>query len=657
MLVAEATSVTTPADRRESARRQADALIDAGRALAELQTVLGRLDRRRTIGGHVDALRRTLHRLRLRPVLAGDDTTMAARRDSRAWERLQQTLATLGGLARELALAPVALPEFLRLVLAALEPQEVEDRAERAGSVRALGILDARGLDFDVVFLLGLDDGTFPAPRAESPLWPDAMRREANPLAAAVLRQKLGARAEGLPLGGLFRTAREGSLEDPFLFFLAISMAERELVLSYPTMNEKGNPTLPSPFIDEVRACHDAPLPETVLEPRALVPPAAECCEVTELVGRAAQNRWTREPAAEPDRLTAALAAASPDLAARAATIDERARIEERRARYFLSPHGGPRKEERADAFVGRLAGDVRHLAARLAAMRWSPTRLETLGTCGFKFYAQYVLGLADEEDAATEVGPMERGTLAHATLEGVLRAHPRLPADAGAVRALAREFAARERDGIAGRIVAKDPALLAVTWRQVAAAMEEILLTTQVEQADLAAAGRTVDYLLETPLEHALADPAGGPPVLLVGTPDRVEVQRQGGAAVGLRVLDYKMSRNVARYAPLLDPDRQLGKTGFQIPVYLLAALAAFPDIPADTALEGGYYLLLADQKSIVKPFPREVLAMVVTRILGLVESARAGRFDVDPEPCDPYCRHRAVCRYQRPPLDDETT
>jgi len=34
----------------------------------------------------------------------------------------------------------------------------------------------------------------------------------------------------------------------------------------------------------------------------------------------------------------------------------------------------------------------------------------------------------------------------------------------------------------------------------------------------------------------------------------------------------------------------------------------------------------------------------------------ARAGRFDVDPEPCDPYCPYRAVCRYQRPPLEEDT-
>src|SRR5439155_26402655 len=140
----------------------------------------------------------------------------------------------VAGLAGALRMAAMPLGELLRLLLAVLEPLQVEDAAERTGSVRALGVLDARGLDFDAVYLLGLDDGTFPAPRAESPLWSDAMKREANARIGDHLRRKLGPRSAGVPIGAVLRTAREASLEDPFLFFLALAMAEHEGVLSYP---------------------------------------------------------------------------------------------------------------------------------------------------------------------------------------------------------------------------------------------------------------------------------------------------------------------------------------------------------------------------------------------------------------------------------------
>jgi len=56
------------------------------------------------------------------------------------------------------------------------------------------------------------------------------------------------------------------------------------------------------------------------------------------------------------------------------------------------------------------------------------------------------------------------------------------------------------------------------------------------------------------------------------------------------------------------------------------------------------------------VRKFPRPLLDDLAARITALVGRARAGRFDVDPEPCDPYCPYRAVCRYQRPPLEEET-
>ncbi len=44
-----------------------------------------------------------------------------------------------------------------------------------------------------------------------------------------------------------------------------------------------------------------------------------------------------------------------------------------------------------------------------------------------------------------------------------------------------------------------------------------------------------------------------------------------------------------------------------------------------------------------------------ILARLTELVERAHAGRFDVDPEPCDPYCAFRGVCRYQEPPLAEE--
>jgi RecB family exonuclease len=628
----------------------------AGGRAAELVALvdeLRALDAPRTVAGHAGAFRRALRRLGVRPVPAGDAPPLTAARDARAWELFQATVETVAGVTRALGGRPVTLAEFLRLLVVALEPLEVEDPAQRTGSVRALSVLDARGLDFDAVHLLGLDDGTFPAPRAESPLWPDAMKREASRPAAELLRRKLGARGEGLPLGGILRTAREASLEDPFLFFLALSMAEREIVLSYPAVDERGNPTVPSPFVDEVRRCTE--LPTIELDPAALVPDAGDACEPAELVARAALDRWSRRPGAPPDRLSGALAAADPGLAARIVAIDRRAAIEERRVRYLLTPAGHPAKDRLADAWVGRPGADVADLAARLADAQWSPRRLETLGTCGFKFFARYALGLGEHDDPDGAVGRTERGTLVHRVLERLVGDHPRLPADLADARALAREFLMRVRDDVARGIPPKDPALLDVAWEPVAAAVDALVVLTHAEQARDDAAGIVVEHVLESEVRTTLADPGGGPPLVVGGTPDRVDVRRRDGRVVGVRVVDYKTSRSHERYARAIDAGRDLGRRAFQIPVYLLAATAALGELAPDAELAGGYLVLLGARRDVVRPFARDELARLTAQIATLVDRARVGRFDVDPDPCDAYCRYRSVCRYQRPPLDEE--
>ena len=624
--------------------------------------LLATLDGSRSVPAHVAMLRRVLRTLHFRPVPGGDAPPRVARRDALAWAKLDETLTSLGSLTRALTVGRVPLAELVRLLVAALETQEVDDAGEPAGSVRALGVLDARGLDFDTVHLLGLDDGTFPAPRRESALLPDALKREVNRLAAGVLHEKLGAHAAGLPLGGLLRTAREAGLEDPFLFFLALSMPERELVLSYPAADERGNPTVRSPFVDEVDACVAGGLPVEHEAATRLVPSPVECREPAELVARAALDRWAPAPDAPPDRLAAALAAVLPDGAARLAAIDRRARIEERRGRYFLSRDRAA-KEALADAFVGRLAGPLGALPARLDDRRWSPTSVETLAACGFKFFAGTVLGLRERDESDVDVLASEQGKLFHLALKEFLLAHETLPDDLAAARALVPPFLERIRATVSATIPPKHPEFFDVTWTRLAAALGELVDLEHRDQETRAAEGVRVTRRLEERVAMVLADPAGGPPLTLEGIPDRVEWHRRGDVAVRLVVVDYKTQRYAAGIAARLDPGKELGQTSFQIPMYLMGALAtAPPGLAADVALEGRYVLLLVRGN---KVFPREIPhalldpgtadARIPERIRALAAAARSGRFDVDPNPCDEWCAFRGVCRYQPPPPEED--
>lgn len=628
-------------------------LAEQGRRLAAAVDALRPLEGRRPFAAHVRLLRRTLRRLGFRPVAPDDLSPVAARRDALASAALEETLQALAGLTKTMRLGAITLGEFTEMLVASLEGLEIEDQSQRAGGVRALGVLDARGLDFEAVYVLGLDDGTFPAARSESPLCPDALKRLLNPLAAARLRATLGRHVEGLPLGGLLRTARESSLEEPFLFFLTLSMAERELVLSYPEANEGGSATVRSPFIDEVDACLGGRLTAERTGPGRIVPEVRDACEPGELVGRAALDRWTRRV---PDRLTPALRADATVGAARLHAIDRRARIEERRARYFLARRD-EEKEALTDPFVGRLGRTAPALAARLDGARWSPTGLEAFATCGFKFFAGHVLGLRDSQPPGLEVDFRERGTLFHAVVAELFRRHPVLPGDLDAARALARRHVAEIRRDVAHAIGAKDPAFLDVEWEQIARALDGVVVREHETQRTLAANGIGVEYVIETELAGTFGA------VALSGRPDRLELHRRDGALVELRVLDYKVSRDKKKYRKLVVDE--LGRTSLQIPVYLLVALALVGEEGRNAKLSGGYVLAreIPDDQIV----PCEITPghlgtgvgeggqSVLDHLAALVGRARAGRFDVDPEPCDPYCAFRGVCRYQEPPLAEE--
>jgi hypothetical protein len=628
-------------------------------ALRRFGAQVRRLGRRRRVHDHVRALRETLRALSFRPVRREGQHPRAARRDAHAWRILTDLLAAVAGIERALGDEPIEAGEFLQMLIGLAEEERLAGGEEPLDGVAALSIMDARGLDFDVVYVLGLDDGTFPAARREGVLLPDWLKRTLNPVAAEVLRERLGSRAAGLALGGVLRTAREGSLEDPFLFFLAVSMAEREVVLSHPAADERGNPAVRSPFVEEVERLLTGGLPVRVLDAGAPVPLLDDCCDVLELVGRAVHDRW-RVPGGDRSGVLTALRAALPDGDHRLGDVDRRARAEMRRVRYFLTPPAATAaKEALADVYVGRLPVDAT-LAAQIEAMQWSPTRLERLDACGFKFFARDVLRVPEQSEVGLDLDAGERGRFVHAVLEAFFRAHPVLPADLEVARRLGRDFLARQRTAagtsVVGEVSPKDPAFAALGWERVAWVLDEFLVHEHARQS-AAAPGERVERLLEWDFESTLPAETAGRAVAVRGTVDRVDVHRQGNRVTKVRVVDYKTSRRRDGYRALLTP-REGDQPGFQIPIYLegVRRAAGLP-IDADTVLEGEYLRLMleAEEKSLFAVIPDAHLAAMAARAGALVDTAARGIFDVAPAVCDPWCPYRSVCRYQPPPVEDD--
>jgi ATP-dependent helicase/DNAse subunit B len=155
-----------------------------------------------------------------------------------------RALAALLGALDELAELAQADPRRAPgadALLEAVERLEVPVGAPpRPGAVLVADPLAIRARRFDTVVLCGLQEGEFPRPAAPEPFLSDDERRALN--AATGLR---------LP-------AREDRLADErYLFYAAVSRANRRVILSCRDADEEGNPALPSFFLDDVRALLD----------------------------------------------------------------------------------------------------------------------------------------------------------------------------------------------------------------------------------------------------------------------------------------------------------------------------------------------------------------------------------------------------------------
>lgn len=150
--------------------------------------------------------------------------------DARAFQAIGSALRDMRALARSGARIDL---ERVHETLANLEVHAGED--PQPGRVAVASPEKVRARRFDAVFVCGLQEGEFPSGGGADPFLSDGDRREI-------------ATASGLAL-----PLREDQLErERYLFYVAASRAERQLVLSARVSGEEGEAEQPSFFLDDV---------------------------------------------------------------------------------------------------------------------------------------------------------------------------------------------------------------------------------------------------------------------------------------------------------------------------------------------------------------------------------------------------------------------
>jgi ATP-dependent helicase/DNAse subunit B len=624
-----------------------------------------------TLTQHLGRLEHALEVLGFDPARAVNDTDDAIDDAARAWGCVR---AALDGLSRWAALAGSARvvdpAEFAAMVETAFDCAASPVDSEAAGAVVVLPVLEARGLDFDLVFVIGLNDGIFPSYHPDDPLLPDEVKLALNRSLGEALRRRFGEYAPSRA-GGILRTRYERNGEDFLLFFLALSMASRGVVLSYAAAEAGGTPMVRSPFVDEVLRLLGDPAGASAVRripASGVIPSIAECLSRDEFLARAAADHMLGSREAERIETRVTLD-----------SILERSEIERNREEYLklptrenfaeLNDEGmryapDPRKSDSAKRWDGRVAPDPR-LTRMLcgdaeAPQAWSATKLGELAACGFKFFAHRVLALRDDEEQDYELSALEGGELIHDVLRRLVdQIDFRDPSGA---RVRAPEILKAVRDE--RRALARDQGFFDLRWKSIERTVKEFV---EVE-LDYRAENSDAEILTEHPISFTLSDlrDSSRPPLRIKGQIDRLELRPARGAVKNIRVVDYKNSRSADRYRKLADSaGEQFGWTDFQLPIYVMAALDEFGErLAADAKLEAGYLVLRNRDKVQIGEVPRDLVdpdsrrraaaknsnrRPVAERIIALVDEATAGGFDVDPRQCDDWCPYRTVCRYYK--------
>ena len=224
-----------------------------------------------------------------------------------------------------------------------------------ANGVLAATVLNARGLSFQAVALLGLSEGEFPRPEREDPFLSEADRAEL--------------RRGGIPLES--RLSGDGVS----IFYQAVTRARQRLLLTRPYLADDGQPWESSPYWEQAHRLAGRPQVWRV-RPEDRVPPE----EAASAVEYPLDPAWIQRG---------------------------RAVLEARLAWPAAGAHEGQLPE---------LAGT---LARRYgAAFGWSASKLEAYGACPFFFYVAYALGLEVRTPAEDGYDVRILGSMLHKILE-----------------------------------------------------------------------------------------------------------------------------------------------------------------------------------------------------------------------------------------------
>ncbi len=614
--------------RGTEAEREAEiALVERVQAaLTCLFDELGRLPAEAATSAYVERLAELVERFGVTEAVGqGADPHTAA--NVEAFDAFLDGLRELrAACTRFEADAPMRLAEFYAEVLGVATDVTFIPPGP-AGGVPALDAGQARQLDFDHVFVLGMTERSFPRAPREDALYADDERLALN--------------RAGVPLD----PRSDAAWEDSFAFYAIAVSARERLTLSYPVVDAEGREVLPSYFVHEVARCFARPPEPERFGLAQMVPEFRDVAAPGELLERSIYELFGRDSALtyrDVDTARAGLRALAAADAGVLAGLRAAIEVENRRdARAEPDEYDARLRDPDAIAEVADAFGPE---------TPFSPSGLAQFGNCPFAFFADRVLGLQVLEDPTEDVDAMLLGSVIHRVLSHFFadwRTHREdlslreedLPAARAVLdRVIDRAFADEvNRGAVADRVVWE--ITREETRRDLHLLLEFEAGTVQADS--LLPVHFEVSFGMGEHVQFEIG--SGADAVRLRGRIDRVDLPHGEEGPPRFAVYDYKLGGSGGGAAEIMRG------TEFQLPIYAKAVRELVLQDPGAEVATWAYYRTKRPPGLSGKPRKgraEELIEIACANALAHAAAIRTGRFTPAPRECR-YCDFRGICRW----------
>ncbi len=568
--------------------------------------------------------------------------------DLYALHGFRQTLRDMLLAAELLGDRQVTWEEFWQELQLAIEQRHAQPTGGeyRHGRVLVTDTLEGLGLHHDHVFILGMAEGVFPAPRREDVLYSDR-EREAF------------VRGTGYEL----QTTSERQ-DDTSIFYQCIALARCTLTLSRPTLDDNANPWPPSVLWRVV--CDLVIEPETIRYRAGEPPRLIEAANLRE-AGIALAAALVDSHDYDPDILRRVynwlrFRSAYNE---RWAAVERGREVEKRRADPHLS----------FDHYTGVLHDSalIEQVAFKLGPSRlWSASQFNDYGYCPFRFFSKRVLRLEALEEPAEGYDVAQLGSLQHEILEYT---YQRIKEEELAIKpanlAVALEIMNEEAD----RIFPEAPRVwgfrVTPLWQQEQVEIRRRLrLLIERDFSDdvdspfvinprarsphpvavIASQGERYVHELEADFG---VDEGATPAAVIHGPAGRIRarglIDRIDRVGDSLIVIDYKSGTQTPTNA-----DIEVGRN-FQMMLYLLAAKQLYPRLTVEA---GMFWSIRTRQGRGEIQADDPILEEAREKLHTYIVDARQGYFPVAPNQgkCFKYCEFSNMCRIKNTRVYDDT-